>query len=352
MTALSSFNINNIALNILMFEILVLIILIGLLIVRKITFTFQKKQEAIQRQFISEWIIDVLQTRKSLADVKKLKPYANHELLLSEMEIFDRRYKGDQWDSLKNEVSRLYLMPKARKCYRSIFWINRNFSARCFALTPFSQDETKILKLLDDSVFLVRSLAVVATIKLELKEGILKILRLMGQEQGYSRYFYKDMLLNNGSFKVFNWIKEFANFEKDPQIHFSCLDVLADKSINISEDFLYRDLDSNDKTLQLAALKVFANNPQINSAKILLKYMNDKDPHLRAQAALGLQYILTKEALEKLEKALCDKSWMVRQQAGWSLKKMGKVGLDILKRQTETNKEAYESAQYALKFDW
>ena len=352
MTALSYFNINNIALNILMIEVFILILLTGVLIIRKITFNFQKKKEAIQRQFISQWIIDVLGGRKNIADVKLLKLYTGHELLLSELELADRRYKGNTWDSLKNEVSQIYLMPRARKYCQSIFWINRNFSARCFALTPFTQDEKKILKLLNDSVFLVRSLAVVATIKLELKEGILKILHLMGQEQGYSRYFYKDMLVNNASLKVLNWIKEFANCEKDPQIHLSCLEVLAGKSINISEDFLNRDLDSNDKTLQLAALKVFVNNPQTNSAKILLKYMNDMDPHIRAQAALGLQYILTKEALEKLEKALCDESWMVRQQAGWSLKKMGKAGLDILRRQTETNKEAYESAQYALKFDW
>ncbi|MBN9378569.1 MAG: hypothetical protein BGO14_08745 [Chlamydiales bacterium 38-26] len=311
-----------------------------------------KDKENAQRRVISQWLIDALGAKKSFSDLNELKAYANHKVLLSELELFDRRYKGDNWDLLKNQVSQFYLMNHARRYYRSIFWVNRNFSARCFALTPFPQDQQRILKLLEDSVFLVRSLAVSATIKLEIKQGILKILHLMSDEQGYDRYFYRDMLINKGSLQVFIWIKDFAYLEKDSKIHLSCLDILARKSIPIPEEFLSRDLDSNDKTLQLAALKVYANNPQSNSLPVLLKYISSIDPQFRAQAALGLQYFLTKESLDKLEEALSDPSWMVRQQAGWSLKKMGNAGVDILRRQPQNNKEAYESAQYALKFDW
>lgn len=352
MNIFSSFNINEFVITILIVELVILFVLVAVLTIERFWFHFKKKREIRNKKIISHMLLECLEGKQGASPLS-LQPFANQETLLSELEAFDRRFQGDAWETIEKTTSRPYLLPRARKYYNSFFWLRRNFAARCFALTPLPEDEEKILQLLDDPIFLVRDIAASAAIKLQSKQGVLKILHLMGSETGYGYYYYRDTLLNNGTVQIFNWIEEFASQIMDQKIHLTCLDLLAGKTMTISDDFLRKDLDSKDAGTRLAAIKVFAHNIQKDSADILLKYMDDSNAEIRAQASLGLAHFLSKDTLEKLEKALGDSSWIVREQAAWSLKKMGKAGLDILNKQImEKNKNAYEAAQYALQFDW
>ena len=229
----------------------------------------------------------------------------------------------------------------------SFFWIKRNFAARCFALEPLIEDEKSILSLIDDPIFLVRSLASHAAIQLDSKEGIMKTLLHMSQETGYAHYRYRDILLH-GSKNAFLWIEEIAEKKKRTSIHLACLEVLAGTTITLPLPFLEDDLASKNSNVRLATLKVLNRHPQKNSEKILFKCLKDPEEDVRAEAAIGLENFSSEETLKQLKIALKDSSIKVRLQAGTTLKKFGEVGREILMHQDE--KQSRDIAKYVLEF--
>jgi hypothetical protein len=337
---------------ILSFELSVLVILILFILGRRVWLFFKEKKDEHAKQMIAKILLDGMKYQLPIERRWEIKALASQEILLNALEQFDHRFSDEKWDELKRRISALYLLPRAREGANSWHWINRHFSARCFALTPFSEDERTILALLDDPVFLVRSQAAIATVRLEIKEGVEKIIQYMSKEPGYARYFYRDLLLQGRSKEFFLWIETIALKTQDLGIQLACLDILADKTITLTLSFLHRDLESDNVSLRIAAVKVFARNPQKDSADVLLKSMEDPHPEIRAEAAYGLEYFATKESFEKLTQALRDETWTVRLQAAKSLKRMGRTGMEILKQQNAaSHREAYDAAQYALQFD-
>jgi HEAT repeat protein len=144
-----------------------------------------------------------------------------------------------------------------------------------------------------------------------------------------------------------------AEQDKDPSVHLSCLEVLAGKSMIITRPFLTKDLHSADDEIRLAAVRVYAHNLQKESAVVLSLCIDDSYPKIRMEAAIGLRHYLSEGTVKQLEKALSDPEWIVRLQAGLSLKNMGKIGQQILNDQSpEVNKVAYDTAQYVSHFDW
>ena len=121
----------------------------------------------------------------------------------------------------------------------------------------------------------------------------------------------------------------------------------------VTQPFLREDLSSPNPQIRTAAVKVFARNPQPDSAQVLLQCLDDPNAEIRSLAILGMEYFASEATLKKLDQALSDPSWTVRSQAAQSLKRMGKLGRNILENQnSKTNKHAYEAAQYALQFNW
>lgn len=297
------------------------------------------------RKEISQMIIEWLKGKKShFPDLPKFRDLKN---LLLTLELFEYRIKGQDWEELKHKMTKTYLLPNARKKAHSPSWVDRNFASRCFALCPLAKDQDILLKLNNDSVFLVRSIAALALVRLEHKAGMIEIIKKMNLEKGYAHYFYRDLLLKCPN-HVFVWIQEIAQHEKDPLIHLTCLELLTERTIATIPGYLKEDIHSNNVNIRLAAVKILARNPQKDSADILIKCLEDTVPEIREGATSGLQYFASEEVFAKLEDTLKDSVWLVRLRAAQTLKKMGKKGLDILKHQDIDNKNAYEAAQAVL----
>ncbi len=333
-----------------------LIILFGLtvamIVIRAMEY-YRSKWEPYYKQSISLILLEALEKSSKAPIEESLKPFANQQMLLYQTEAFDRRFSGGDWEEIKSTIARQFLLPRARRYYKSLSWIKRNYAARSFALEPFPRDENKILTLIDDRVFLVSAIAASGAITLEIEEGIRKIINHMSKHEGYSHYFYRDLLINKGTLLVFSWIEQIADSETDLATHLSCLTVLAGKSMIITKPFLAQDLKSENETLRLAAIKVYAHNLQKESASVLSECIKDNNPLIRTEAAIGLSHFLSEETLQQLEIALSDPVWSVRLQAGLSLKRMGKLGLSILNQQTlEGSKRAFDTAHYVTNFDW
>ncbi len=348
-----SFDIETFMLYFILYETgLIIFLIIGLFVIKFYQLWNEKRQKVMQQE-ISLIILESMEMQDPQHADQLLKPYTGTEMLLHQVEAFDRRFLGALWEEVKSEIVRNHLLPYARKKYNSFSWIRRNFAARCFALEPFPIDEAKILRLLNDKIFLVRSAAAIAVVKLGIESGIVKIIDYMAQTRGYSRFYFQDLLTNQSSFYVFAVLEELATENKDPDVQVACLDVLAGKSLVINRPFLKEDLESEHENVRLAAVKVYANNLQKESISVLSKLVDDPNSQIRAEALEGLSHFLSEETLKILENALSDPAWIVRLKAAFSLKKMGKIGITILKQQLpELNKRAYDTAIYALQFDW
>lgn len=342
----------NILIYILIFELFLLAILVIALYLKKNYNSFQQRSIVEGKRNISKLINDCLLQKKKISDVQLDRLFST-EIILSVLESYNRRLKDEVWEKLKQTIAEQYLLPYARSSFNSIFWTKRNFSSRCFALSPSLQDEQKILPLIEDSVFLVRSHAAHAIARMGTYKGIKKIILHMSTETGYAYFFYRDILLQEGSVALFNEVEKIAIKSENPSVESACLDLLSSKSMTLSNTLLNKYIYSFNEKLRLQCIKVYAQNPQHDSPEILLKCIDDPLAEIRAQAAYGLGYFLSAESLEKLERALSDTSWNVRLQAAWSLKRMGKKGLAILNKQApEINKKGFDAAQYALQFDW
>lgn len=261
------------------------LILIGL--DARIYYYFKDKKTIKEKKIISQILIDGLEGRKNITQtVNKLR--VDKCNLLSQLIAFDLCFKGDEWDVIKNAVSHRYLLPKARKSFNSMFWKNRMFSARSFFLTPCLEDGGLILKLLEDPVFLVRSRAAFAAVRLQRKEFIEKVLQKMSAEEGYAHYFYRDILLENSSEQLFTWVQEIL-ISAPPPLQLACLEILMGKYFPLALTDLTAQLNSEDPEIHLAAIKVLAHNPQKNSSEILRHALKDPDDRCRAVAAQGLE---------------------------------------------------------------
>lgn len=328
------------------------ILLISLVVIRVRNRFLEEKNYLIGRK-ISGKILEYMKGKGSLDDILTLNGKASRKLLLKEVELFNQRFSGVEWRTIKEEIVKKYLIDFARNLSKKKDWHSRAMASRICALSPTAEEKDMILQLLDDSVFLVRGQVAPAAIELRLKEGVLKILHQMSKEPGYPRYYYRDVLLNHESQEVFDWIEEIAETPDGRDLQLACLDVLSGKMQTIQGNFLLRDVQSEDDEIRLAAIKVYARNPQKKSLEILLSHVQDSNEKVRIEVFYGLEHFRQPKTLEILEKGLEDDSWEVRVQAANSLKNMGRLGIDVLKRQSlEKHRNAYEAANYILQLDW
>lgn len=327
-------------------EVAIILIFLVVIPLHRIYLHYKQINDKKTQKKITKIIIECFQHKKN--HHLDLKKFAGTPVLLKTIETFEHRFNSPDWEDTKNQISELYLLPYARKKANSSSWIKRNYAARCFALTSLQEDKDTIVYLMDDPVFLVRSAAAMAAVNLGNKPLILEIIRKMSKETGYSYYFYRDLLLKRSD-KTFAMIKEFAETEKNPAIHLTCLDLMTSNAVIKIPDYLKEDLLSQDPKIRLAAVKILARNPQGNSVEMLSHCLDDEDPDIRSEAVLGLHYFATDAVFEKLQNALNDPVWLVRLHAAETLKKMGEKGSSILKNQNpNVNKNGYEAAQAVL----
>lgn len=337
---------------ILIIELIILFLFILSIVISRAFLLYQAKQEANDKKIISRLILEYLQGKNRFVVKRKLLSLRSPKALLFQMEVFDRRMTSEEWRELKHQMAIHSLLPQARIWATSPFWQNRNYAARCFVLFPMQEDRDVILTLLDDSAFLVRSIAAVAAVALPTREGIERIVLHMTKEKGYAYYAYRDILIQGDSRVIFDWLEEMATQHAESSIKLACLDVLGSKTIPLTPSFVEQQLASANPDIRYAIVKVLSHNIQRNSLAVLLESFRAEDEKMRAQAVFGFQNFPMKETIEKLTIALRDDSWLVRSKAAMSLKKMGKMGISVLQRQTiEANQQAYEVAQYALAFD-
>lgn len=339
-----------IALVILVIEVVVLVICFLCMISARFFRDWKERNTLRKRKLLKDLFANAIQRREVLHISQINRDLLNYEDLLATVETFDRFFLDSVWQKTRVHLIDSYLGKKAQSLVRSGPWKNRLLGLRCIALEPKQLLKKRvIMPLLEDPKFIIRILAATAMIRTEQKDLLLPVLKRMVRESSMGSYAYRDLLINGGE-KIFNWIEEVANHEKDPKIVAACLDVLSTKVSGRNLLFLaIKQIQSADSDCRLAAIKVFTNIPNEESKAYLIKSLSDSDWKIRAEAARGLGQIFAFSSIPQLAKALQDREWLVRLQAATALKSMGKDGREVLYRQSPSQSaEAFEIAKYIL----
>jgi len=240
------FNINYLLASILITEIAIATLLLLSIGIIRTRLAAKAKKNLEELHKISDLII------KSLTEEQYLSPTPNfnlsetgaHNLLLHEMIAFSRRFNGEQWNNLCRDISQFYLLPRARMWVKSKNWLHRNYAARCFALSPLAEDKLNIIKLIDDPVFLVASIAATAGMHFESKNIIDKIIHKMTYEPGYAHYFYRDLILQHQTLSCLKLIENLSTESLDPAIRLACQSILTANPL-VETSMMSQDLSQN-----------------------------------------------------------------------------------------------------------
>ena len=227
-------------------------------------YNIYSKKQSTKKSLMSNQIIDSIVNGKSFVLPFKVYTLNDLSLLLTVVENFDCKFKGEKWESIKREIYEKFLVKKAVAFEKSRNWVKRNFAARCFSLCPSGDNLASIFHLMDDPVFLVRGVVSNTVVKMESKEGVYKILEKMSSEQGYSYWYYRDILLSSSN-RVFEWIEEYSLENSQTSLHLACLDVLEHPYFHLKKLNLEKDIYSSNPEIHLAALKILSNSPLCNS---------------------------------------------------------------------------------------
>lgn len=347
-------NLENLIIYLLIIELaIVLILVINIFVLNYINRT-RKMRLKIRTEKVDSIIKNALENKIDLdTTIEKLIGIVSSKELLKVIEKYNQTFKSKAWEDIKKKVFDSYLIHEARKKASSRSWKERLFSARCFSISSTKSDASMLLKLMNDRNNQVRFRIGPSIIRHEIKEGVIQMVKYLSlKPQGsYARAIYLDQL-TNGSSKVFEWIEELADEERDNQVHLACLEILKSKEFVISRPFLKENLNSSNPEIRLATVTIYAHNLQHDSEATLLENLNDPDELIKEQAIYGLGYFNRKTNIDKLVLLLDDASWRIRVQAAYSLIRMGEPGIAALNNVDRTvKKTAYETAQYALTFN-
>lgn len=345
-------NLYNFFIVILVFEFFVLFSCLFFLIFERIYILFRERATKKDKQRLSAFFLGLLQEKnlKRLENIFLSSKHFSSLLILSTIEDFDHRFKGEEWQQIKTSVMDRYLIPKARKYRKSFFWKKRLFSARCFSLCPKSEDAASIAILMEDTVFLIWAKACLAALKLEDFALTKQLVQKASRAVGYSFYFLCDAL-RGGGYNIFQFLEKIVRETESIDIHRVCLDALGHKSFPVDLPILQKYLSSPEENIRLMAVVFFAQSLQKESFSVLKKAVLDASAPIRKEAVLGLARFSTEESMSIIEKALQDAEWVVRVAAAESLKRMGSKAQSIIKAQTERNNpKGYEAIQYIETF--
>lgn len=333
------------------FEIFLVIILIVFLFINMARLEALEKKKDYEKNIISRIIINLIETKVTPEDAVTLLHISSLDYLLKQMQEFNTRFTSENWKNVRKSIAEYYLLPTARQLIKSPSWMERNFSASCFALSPEKKDLKYILELANDEVFLVKSVASEALIQLDLEEGLLQVIKSMSLAKGFTYYFYKDLIINYLNVKNYLYLQKIGIESKNENIHLACLDLLSVKQLYFSSPFLWDDLKSPNPVIRKSALKIMVQHPQRSVFYLFVSCLKDTDPEIRQEGIKGLEFFPYEEVSEFIKKMLLDTAWQVRLEAAKALKSYGPKGIDILlKQKYEGNIEAHEAAEYALNF--
>ncbi|MCH9613808.1 MAG: hypothetical protein SP1CHLAM54_08170 [Chlamydiia bacterium] len=260
----------------------------------------------------------------------------------------DDKISGEHWEETKILIGRDILKDKVKKYLHSRKWIRRAQAIQAAEMIRGDLNEDMIVVGLSDPIPVVKILAVEGAVRLKTKRTINATLEAMSKEESFGRYPFRDGLLK-GDVEVFQILAERLKTEDHPKLRACCLEIVSQKVGFINFELIKNDLDSEDLSLRWWAIRSLENYPTAESFEKLKEACHDAYWQIQALACRCLGLYGQAEAISLLIEKLSSEHWLVRLNAGISLKTIGQEGVAALKNMKEEDNElGFQAAQYVL----
>lgn len=320
---------------------------LAIVVIKWITRWNKHRAEKIQGE-LSGIIEDYLFNQQPLKNLEIPENLCHFRSLVEVLERYDQRFTDQRWQDIKKRIISSYLLGRAEKSVHSRSWLNRQLAARTFLLWPAHASEEILGKLLNDSKYLVRIVAVVCITHTHYRKLFVDMVHQMSKETVLSRFPYRDALVQSDHEKL-SWLEEILKTSTDPKIVAICLDVLSTRYSKNIFSLVRPHVNSPDRECRILAIKALGNIPSEEVLAILKMHMFDSDWKVRSESVNALQKLYAIDAIPDLQKLLNDPVWWVRLQAAIALKSFGEEGRSVLASQDKAVvPHAYEISQYIL----
>ncbi len=303
---------------------------------------------------IEQCIADVLKSKDNEITSLML-PYKKQNIIVLDLiNKFDATIATDAWNTVRNQLIDVIVLPQARGFSKSKQWYKRYIACRSFQLCLnlkrlTKQDEDQIRILISDSVKLVSINAAILALRYNSQDMLDTVIDFFSIDRRVQQSLVSQVISGSDA-GIIPLIMNRIKRETNPYVKAFCYRILIQLPF-ASETCETADIDVKSSTidLRLAAIEyIFHNNPTA-SATLLIRLLNDEHWQVRARSAKLLGQTGDESFVSELEVCLKDPDWWVRNNAAVSLFALGQKGIFVLKNQNPTvDQYAYDMAMQVL----
>lgn len=271
------------------------------------------------------------------------------ELLTMVINKFDQSKKNKKWEHVRSKLMDIVVMPYAELLARSKDWNKRYIACLALQLSMKNINESLLKSLINDPVPLVAINAVIIAIKMNSQQLIDAVIDTFADSRRLQQSLYTQVI-SSAELTIIPLIMNRLARERNPYIKAFCYRTLAhlpytaDQCETLSADFEIDNLD-----LKLSILTYMAHIYPEAAIPFFKQKLHDERWEIRARVAKLLGEVGKGFSAELLEDSLKDPTWWVRINAAEALVKLGKKGIDILKKQRpDVDQFAYDVATRVL----
>lgn len=311
-------------------EAIIIVILIIASIVASILSYISENIENKRMRKIEYILLKLLQKHKKFNKKLFPKKFHNVRLLLKTILAFDAQRPPHPWHELRAEMLEQLVLPLARKKIKSISAITQIYATAAFVLKTDTKDVPSLEKIQYKKSPLAYLNCCIAGINFGIKSIVISLIKLLSStswlyQTGYSFLFH-------GAPKATHHIvAELLAQTEDVSIRATCYDIMLQfPPIKIKIDVM-RDINSDDLTLKLSALKYIAYVDREAAIPLLIKQLASDIYQVRLVSIHRLYLLDAKEAVQSIAQCLNDEDLSVRRSAAKAIIHLDKDGKEIVR---------------------
>jgi hypothetical protein len=267
-------------------------------------------------------------------NIKSILSYKRYfELLITLINKFDESKNNNKWEHVRGKLMDKVVMPCAEVLARSKAWDKRYIACLAFQLNRKNINKGLLISLINDPIPLISMNAAIIAIKINSQTLMDAVIDKFSDSRRLQQSLYTQVI-STAEPTVIPLIENRLLREPNPYIKAFCYRTLAglpypsNKLETLETDFEVDNLD-----LKLTILTYLAHIHPKTAIPFLAEKLHHTRWEIRARAAKLLGDIGNGPSAELLEESLKDPTWWVRINAAEALAKLGKKGINILKKQ-------------------
>lgn len=264
----------------------------------------------------------------------------------------DKRKDLLYWENIRNQLIHKVLTPRAQKMASSKHWLDRYYAVISFQYNLDKKNQSYLIPLIKDKIFLVSLNAAKVAIHAPNKEAINTIIDTYAKGRKMQQATFSEILAKNETnSEIIPLVIERLEHEKDPYVKTFCYRLLERLPDNQTLSPTYEeDVKSENRDLKITTLEYLSFYPNQNTVPLIRQALDDPSWEVRAVAAKLLGKLQDRQSIPEIAEMLNDQEWWVRGNAATALHNMGEEGIAVLKAQSsDVDPLAYETSQYVLK---